>query len=102
MNLNFIVLATNLIQIDGKQHEIIGESYIEHDDFMDKLANKYPLLTKRELKLCMYFRLDLSSKEISLIENIADGTIRVYKTKIKSKIGLEKDENLSSFLNNLM
>lgn len=89
----------NLLQIDEKNNDFISESSEENTAFMQKLSEAYPFLSKHDLKLCVYFRLSLSSKEISLLENITPGSVRVYKAKIKSKIGLGKDEELSSFLN---
>ncbi len=89
----------NLLQIDEKNNDFISESSEENAAFMQKLSEAYPFLSKHDLKLCVYFRLNLSSKEISLLENITPGSVRVYKAKIKSKIGLGKDEELSSFLN---
>jgi DNA-binding CsgD family transcriptional regulator len=35
--------------------------------------------------------MNLSGKEISLLENFTVGSVRVYKAKIKSKIGIEKE-----------
>lgn len=92
---------SNLIEIDKKNYDLMTESYGENDQFIQKLSNGFPFLTKKELKLCIYFRMNLSSKEIASLDNTTMGTIRVYKAKIKSKIGLEKNENLTDFLNNI-
>ncbi|SHF72088.1 tetratricopeptide repeat protein [Chryseobacterium vrystaatense] len=92
---------SNLIEIDKKNYDLMTESYGENDQFIQKLSNGFPFLTKKELKLCIYFRMNLSSKEIASLDNTTMGTIRVYKAKIKSKIGLKKNENLTDFLNNI-
>lgn len=91
----------NLIQLDKKNNELINESSLENKLFMDKLSESFPILTHQELKLCVYFKLNLSGKEISLLEKFTVGSIRVYKAKIKSKIGLSKEENLNEFLNTI-
>ncbi|MBO6185984.1 MAG: tetratricopeptide repeat protein [Chryseobacterium sp.] len=91
----------NLIQLDKKNNELINESSLENKLFMDKLSARYPILTHQELKLCVYFKLNLSGKEISLLERFTVGSIRVYKAKIKSKIGLSKEENLNEFLSTI-
>lgn len=88
----------NLIQIDKKNYDFINESSMENKLFMDKLSQQFPCLTEQELKLCVYFKLNLSSKEISLLEGITSGSVRVYKTKIKSKMKLERQEGLNDFL----
>ena len=71
----------NLLQIDEKN--TVNESSAENKEFMEKLSAIFPFLSEQDLKLCAYFRLNLSSKEISLLENITPGSVRVYKTKIK-------------------
>ncbi|WP_415325849.1 transcriptional regulator [Chryseobacterium sp. MMS23-Vi53] len=91
----------NLLQIDEKNHDLVNESSEENKEFMRKLSERFPFLSVHELRLCVYFRLNLSSKEVSLLENITPGSVRVYKTKIKSKIGLDKEEELSVFLNSI-
>jgi DNA-binding CsgD family transcriptional regulator len=52
--------------------------------------------------MCSYFKLHLKSKEIAQIESITNGTVRVYKNKIKHKIGLDTEKNLNDYLDNLV
>ncbi|MFN1218166.1 hypothetical protein ACKW6Q_14440 [Chryseobacterium kwangjuense] len=98
---NLIFKINNLLEIDRKNNDIINESYTENKMFMEKLSERFPVLTDQELQLCIYFKLDLSSKEISLLENIKDVTARVYKANIKSKMKLEKETDLTLFLNTI-
>ncbi|WP_150114748.1 hypothetical protein [Chryseobacterium sp. IHB B 17019] len=91
----------NLLQIDEKNNDFVSESSEESNAFMKKLSEMYPFLSEHDLKFCVYFRMNLSSKEIALLENITPGSVRVYKTKIKSKIGLGKEEELSAVLNTI-
>jgi DNA-binding CsgD family transcriptional regulator len=90
----------NLIQIN-KRNIIINESDIESQRFIQKMSETYPLLTNKELKMCAYFRMNLSSKEISSLENTTTGTVRVYKTKIKAKMSLDRETKLDDFLNSI-
>ncbi|WP_139166206.1 hypothetical protein [Chryseobacterium soldanellicola] len=91
----------NLLQIDEKNCDLINESSIENKEFMEKLSNRFSTLTDHELKLCVLYRLNLSSKEVSLLENVTPGSARVYKSKIKSKMKLDKEEDLGIFLNSI-
>lgn len=91
----------NLLQIDQKNHDLINESSIENKEFMEKLSKRFSILTDHELRLCVYYRLNLSSKEVSLLENITPGSARVYKAKIKAKMKLDKEEDLGIFLNSI-
>ncbi|NIF05426.1 hypothetical protein F3J23_08215 [Chryseobacterium sp. Tr-659] len=88
----------SLMNIDKKSVNLIHESSVENKQFIENLTKRCENLTKTELRLCSYFRMDLSAKEISAIENTSPGTIRVHKTKIKNKLNVPKTQNLSSFL----
>jgi DNA-binding CsgD family transcriptional regulator len=88
----------NLNEIDKKQ---LSKNAIVLEDkelFQKELERLHPELSYQERLLCTYFRLNLSSKEISVIEGITNGTVRVYKNKIKNKIGLSTDESLIDYL----
>ncbi|NIF06806.1 tetratricopeptide repeat protein [Chryseobacterium sp. Tr-659] len=89
----------NLIEIDNGSNELIDESSKENKLFLDKLSTRFPFLTQQDKKFCVYFKLNLSSKEVSLLENIKDASARVYKTRIKTKMGLDRDTDLYTFLN---
>lgn len=91
----------NLNEIDKKQ--IVKSSTVLDDKglFQKALEQFHPELNYQERTLCTYFRLHLSSKEISVIEGITHGTVRVYKNKIKHKIGLNSEESLNEYLCNL-
>lgn len=98
---NLQLKINNLILIDKKNNNLIDESTQENKKFIENLSVKYPALTSQELQLCVYFKLDLTAKEISLLEKFTVGSIRVYKTKIKTKIGLGREDSLSEVLNNI-
>ena len=91
----------NLSEIDKKQ--IVKNSTALDDKglFQKELERLHPELNFQERKLCTYFRLHLSSKEIAVIEGITNGTVRVYKNKIKHKMGLNAEESLNEYLCNL-
>lgn len=91
----------NLINIDKKNIDYTEETNQESNRLQEKLSTLFPHLTTQELKLCVYFRLNLSSKEIAILEKISDGSVRVYKSKLKTKLGLKKDDNLEHYLNNI-
>ena len=90
----------NLSEIDKKQ--IVKNSTALDDKglFQKALEQFHPELSIQERTLCTYFRLHLSSKEISVIEGITNGTVRVYKNKIKHKMGLNAEDSLNEYLCN--
>ncbi|OJX32193.1 MAG: hypothetical protein BGO86_08465 [Chryseobacterium sp. 36-9] len=73
--------------------------FIETDeDFYKKLLDKYPSLTKNELRLCVFLRQNLSSKEISAITQQSPHSIVVARSRLRKKLGLEESQSISNFL----
>ena len=69
-----------------------------HIDFNKALLNKYPDLTTRDLRLCAFIRLHLSTKEISSITSLSANSIDTARFRLRQKLGLSKTESISSFL----
>lgn len=91
----------NLINIDKRNIDFTEQTSVENQNFIRKLSEQYPLLSEQELQLCVYFRLNLSAKEISMLEKITDGSVRVYKSKIKSKMNIPKEKSIEESLQNI-
>ncbi|SHK35979.1 Tetratricopeptide repeat-containing protein [Epilithonimonas mollis] len=73
--------------------------FIETDeDFYKKLLEKFPSLTKNELRLCVFLRQNLSSKEISAITKQSPHSIVVARSRLRKKLGLEESQSISNFL----
>ncbi len=69
-----------------------------HFDFLKRLKEKYPTISPRELDLCTYLLMNMSTKEIAEIMNISSGGVEVSRYRLRKKIGLNKKENLTGFL----
>lgn len=72
-----------------------------HQDFYDKLNGLHPDLTPNEVKLSAFLRLNMTTKEISSITYQTPKSIQVARTRLRKKIGIERDENLASYLQQL-
>ena len=70
-----------------------------HESFYETLDKKFPELTHTERKICAMLKLDMSSKEIASITMTLPESIDTSRSRIRKKLCLEKDENLSEFLN---
>lgn len=91
----------NLNEIDRKMDVSSYSKTTKNSDFNAVLKDRFPSLTDNETAYCHYFLLNLSSKEIGQITGQTSGAVRVYKNKIKKKLGLEKENDLHLFLNSL-
>lgn len=69
-----------------------------NEDFFKILLQRYPNLKPSELRLCVYLRLNLSTKEIAEITNKSTRTVETVRLSIRKKMGLEKADNLVAHL----
>ncbi|QMU28270.1 ligand-binding sensor domain-containing protein [Adhaeribacter radiodurans] len=69
-----------------------------HQDFIKRLRNDYPQLTHRDIKLCTYLRLNLSSKEIASLLNLSLRGVETSRYRIRKKMNLEQEVNLTEFI----
>jgi tetratricopeptide (TPR) repeat protein len=69
-----------------------------HPNFFTKLSAQSSSLTSNDLRMCAYALLDLSPKEIALILNIAPSSIRKRKQRLKVKLNIDNNEDLSDWL----
>lgn len=88
----------NLLNIDKKNAVIIEDNDSEEKRFNDYLRTNHPELTSQEIQLCNYYRMNLSAKEIATIEGITPGSARVYKNKLKNKLGLTQEDSVNQYL----
>lgn len=66
--------------------------------FYDRLSNKFPDLTRSEIELCAYLKLQLSNKEIAAMKNVSFNGVNVSKNRLRKKMKLDSNAALSRFL----
>ncbi len=71
-----------------------------YKDFFQELGAKFPSLTLRERRLCAFFVMDMTTKEISALTGQRGHAIRQAKTRLREKLGIkgEKDMTIANFL----
>lgn len=86
--------------IDSEKQWEIFETHFEnvHEEFLKRLKETYPDLTPRELKLCAYLRMNISSKEISVLMNISTRGVEIARYRLRKKLHLQRDTNLVDFI----
>lgn len=72
-----------------------------YDNFIEKLKARYPDLKMADIKLCAYLKMGLSSKEISSLLNTAVRSVENSRYRLRKKLGLQPEDNLTEFLQNL-
>lgn len=91
------------------QHRI-GEEFMEifdvnfekiNHDFFEKLKQIDASLSKRELRLCAFIKMDLTNKEIAPLLNISIRGVETSRYKVRKKLKLSHDDNFIHFLEGL-
>ncbi|PLX24028.1 MAG: hypothetical protein C0599_03055, partial [Salinivirgaceae bacterium] len=67
-------------------------------EFFNKLTNKYNDLSQGDLRLCAYLYINLNAKEIAQIFNISPDSVRKRKQRLREKLQLDKDTDLTIYL----
>lgn len=83
--------------LNDKENWKVFEKYFNtiYDGFFDRLMQRYPNLTPNELKICAYIKLNLTSKEISVLLNISPSSVEMARHRLRKKLGIASDVSLS-------
>jgi DNA-binding CsgD family transcriptional regulator len=66
--------------------------------FISNLNKRHQGLTRQEVRLLVYIRLNLSNKEISELLNIGLKSVEMKRYRVRKKLGLEKSKSLSEYI----
>lgn len=73
-----------------------------HEEFYQKLKDKFPDLSPSEIKLAAFLRLNMTTKEIASITGQSINSLEVARYRLRKKLGItSQDVNLVSFLLNI-
>ena len=67
-------------------------------DFLKKIKEKHVGLTPNDLRICAYLRLNLSSKEIASLLNIAPRSVEIKRYRLRKKMNLPHQKNLVNYI----
>lgn len=101
-------IAENLIKKVNKNlnnennWELFNKYFDEvHQDFIKHIKEKHPNLTPKELRLCAFLRMNISTKEIAPLMNISVRGVEISRYRLRKKMNLNRDENLTEYIINL-
>jgi len=72
-----------------------------HNEFIKKLTTQYPNLTSKDIRLSIYLRMNMSSKEIAPLMNISFRGVEIHRYRLRKKLNLPVEENISKFMLNI-
>ena len=86
--------------IKSKQHWKLFDEYFDevHEDFLNRLKEMHPDLTPKDLRLCAYLKMNISTKEIAPLMNISVRGVEISRYRLRKKLGLEAGANLTEYI----
>ncbi|MCC7436911.1 MAG: tetratricopeptide repeat protein [Armatimonadetes bacterium] len=89
-------LASSLQKFDAQQAETTTQT--EDPETAKRFATLHPSLSMMEVKVCVLLRHNLSTKEIAKLLNCSERTIENHRYRIRRKLGLGADVNLTTVI----
>ncbi|RSK39689.1 tetratricopeptide repeat protein [Mangrovimonas spongiae] len=71
------------------------------DLFYSKLGEKFPNLSKNDIRLCSLIRLKIDSRSIATLQNITLASLNTSRYRLRKKLKLSEDDDLDTFIQNL-
>ena len=69
-----------------------------NDGFTKKLISQFPDISPLEIRLSVYLKMNLSTKEIANLSHVTARAIEMSRYRLRKKLGLKKEMNLIDFL----
>lgn len=82
-----------------EEFEILFEKV--HSSFYENLNTRFPDLTPNERKMCAFFKLNMSSKEIAQITFQSDDALKKARLRLRQKLGIDRETNLTVFIQSI-
>jgi DNA-binding CsgD family transcriptional regulator len=95
---NMIASVDDILEADNDYDQFEAHFDAVHDDFLKTLKKQYPQLTPKDLRLCAYLRMNLTTKEIAPLLNITPRGVEISRYRLRKKMNLPHDANLSELM----
>lgn len=77
---------------------VMNSLTLSQEGFFNRLMKKHPNLTPNDLRLCSYLRMNFTTKEIAKLLNISSRAVEISRYRLRHKINLSHDINLTEYL----
>ena len=86
----------------NKEWELFKIHFEEiHPRFFGQLREIAPNITRSELKLCAYIRINMSTKEIASVMHIVVDSVSKKRNRLRKKLKLKSNINLNKYLHKI-
>jgi len=70
-------------------------------NFYSRIKQAFPEISPNELKICALIKMNLSIKEMASILNISPDSVKTARYRLRKKLNLNTEDNLTDFILNL-
>jgi DNA-binding CsgD family transcriptional regulator len=81
-----------------KDEEYLLQFEKVHPQFFDKLLKAHPSLTKLEIHLCAYLKMNFGYQEIAHFQHIESESVRRSITRMRKKMELDSNRDIAAYL----
>lgn len=79
------------------KNKLEGHNY----DFMQRIKNLHPNLTKTDLEICTYVRMSLSRKEVARLRYTSLEAVKKSRSRLRKKMELPEGVNLDEYIKSI-
>jgi ligand-binding sensor domain-containing protein len=73
-----------------------------HEGFADSLKSRFSELTNNDLRLCALYRIGIQTKDIAEAMGISQTSVKMARYRLRKKLGLTPEEDISEFLQKIV
>jgi tetratricopeptide (TPR) repeat protein len=84
-----------------KEPEFVTRLHEENDAFVRRLLERYPDLSKTDIALAIYYRLGMSTREISRLSGKLPATVTTSRYRLRTSLNIPEDTDLTDFFNSI-
>ena len=88
-------------QLRSSGENLKDDILLLEEDFIKKLTERYPNLSTREKRLCIYIKMGFSNQDIASLSNIQPSSVDKSRYRIRKKMNLRRKDNLQEHLSSL-
>ena len=91
-----LINTNRLIERDWENFKSVFEQV--HPEFFSKLKAKYSAISSNELRMAAMMKMNLNTKEMASILNITPESVKKARYRMRKKLELEPEANVSEYL----
>jgi len=99
---NIEIYIQNELEIKSARAELQNKMGNLSSTFYTDIKIKHPTLTDTDMKLAAMIAMNMSNKEIGVSKNITDASVKKAKTRLKHKLNLSFEDDLSDYLKSFL